>query len=156
MTLWENLEQPNWESWTLDFELVHSLALAALIEDCPEFLSNLIPTMQGFRRCLIETKKRLYDLKVVMADSAAVFEIKVWSPLEPDQIARQVAGAIEANWRLFYILLGKTGADLSRTYIETKTNRLASKIGYRELIGALNPLTSMPLAAAYRDALIKQ
>ena len=133
-------ERANSLCWTLDYELIHQLILKALIEDSPEFLSRINSSMQGPPSCTIGPDGGLYDLEVATANCCAVFEIKVFQPLRADQIERQVAGLAGSNRQLFYLLLGRTGADWSRTRIDRDTHGARVKISYTELIAALDPI----------------
>ncbi len=91
-------------------------------------------------------------------------EIKVWSPLTSDQVARQIEPIRNSGTRLFYLLLGRTGVQRSRQWVNETTSGLGTKIGYRELNASLSALIAEDsagnfasrLAMAYRKALMSQ
>src|SRR5712692_6842141 len=126
-------QQPTWELWTLDYELIHKLVLKMLIDSTPGFLADLCPGSSGGRTCLIEPSGGLYDVRVLAGHAVAEIEIKVWSPLTSDQVARQIEPIRNSGTRLFYLLLGRTGVQRSRQWVSETTIGLGAKISYREL-----------------------
>lgn len=156
---------PTWETWTLDYELIHKLVLKSLVDGAPNFLSHIAPTP---RNCFVEPDGGLYDLRIESESRTTVaeIEIKVWSPLTDYQIGRQIA-AVRGDTRVYYVLLGRTAMQWSRGKIEQATKGLGVKLGYDELIRALDDLLiekpptyirqDIPeLATSYRTALDEQ
>jgi len=157
-------QQPTWELWTLDYELIHKLVLKMLIDSTPGFLADLCPGSSSGRTCLIEPGGGLYDVRVLAGHATAEIEIKVWSPLTSDQVARQIEPIRNSGARLFYLLLGRTGVQRSRQWVSETTIGLGAKISYRELDASLAALIAADsaepfarrLATAYRKALTAQ
>ena len=158
-------QQPTWELWTLDYELIHKLVLKMLCDSTPGFLADLCPSgSSSGRTCLIEPAGGLYDVRILTDHAVAEIEIKVWSPLTSDQVARQIEPIRTSGTRLFYLLLGRTGVQRSRQWVSETTIGLGAKISYRELDASLAALIAAnaagpfarQLATAYHKALTAQ
>jgi hypothetical protein len=150
-----NPDHPNWEYWTLDFELIHQLILKACFEDAHDFLSDFLPPSMTPRRCVREPKKQLYDLVVDPGPTATYFEIKTFTHLHPHQIQRQLQ-PLPSEQKVHYVLLGMTATEWSHAAIDAETNGRSRKISYNELLGSLGKVAGLPLADGYKKALEKQ
>jgi hypothetical protein len=147
-----NPSHPNWEYWTLDFELAHQLVLKAIFEDAHSFLSDFLPTATKPRHCVREPEKQLYDLVVDPGPTATYFEIKTFTRLYPHQIQRQLQ-ALTTGQKVHYILLGSAATEWSHAAVDAETNGRSRKISYNELFQSLDKITDLPLAYAYKKAL---
>jgi hypothetical protein len=111
-----------------------------------------------------EPEGQLFDLAVENNEATTYVELKMWSALSDNQFKMQVDFLKEKKSRGVYLLLGTSWFEHTQKSISDKSKGLATKIGYDELISALNKLmaaTGQPpeayeLALAYRNALQEQ
>jgi len=145
----------------IDYERTHQLAIFTLLSKS-KFSSFLLGISDP--RVLWEPERQLFDLGVQGKFKTVYIEIKMWSSLTENQQKRQQTFLISNNCTGYYILLGTSWFEYSLSDIENNFNGTATKIGYDEIISALNSLIVAPdqspdvyeLALAYRNALQEQ
>lgn len=143
----------------IDYERTHQVALYALFENSD--LPYLLTALRRARPTEWEPEKQLFDLGISDNISQFFLEIKMWSTLTDQQLDRQVAFLKSRGHRGGYVLLGTSWFEFDDTMISTRTEGLGARLGYEQLIGALNRLLVAPgqppdvyeLALAYRNAL---
>lgn len=143
----------------IDYERTHQVALYVLFEN-----SNLPELLAAIRRTQPtewEPAGQLFDLGLSDDTSRVFLEIKAGSVLRDQQLGRQVAFLKTHGHRGIYVLLGTSWFEFDDAMISKQTEGLGAKLGYEQLIDALNRLLVAPgqppdvceLALAYRNAL---
>jgi hypothetical protein len=146
----------------IDYERTHQLALFTLLSKSS--LSSYLVGIIKSNSILWEPEGKLFDLKLQDESKAKYLEIKMWSSLYDNQKKRQYDFLNEKNCICYYVLLGTSWFEHSANSIADSSGGAASKIGYDELINALNQLMIATgqspdvyeLALAYRNAIQEQ
>lgn len=146
----------------IDYERTHQVALYSLFENSD--LPELLAAVQRTRRTEWEPERQLFDLGLSDGTSRVLLEIKMWSSLTDQQLGRQVAFLKARGHRGGYILLGTSWFEFDDAMLGERTEGLGTRLGYEQLIDALNRLLIRPgqppdvyeLALAYRNALESQ
>jgi hypothetical protein len=148
---------------SIDYERTHQIALFSILKN-----SNLVNYLLGIEtdnvRITWEPIKRLFDLGVETDSEKCFIEIKMWSSLYEDQWKRQNEYLNKFNNKCLYVLLGTSWFEYDNNTFSETFGTKCTKIGYKELIEALNSVLLFPgnktditeLALAYRDAINKQ
>jgi hypothetical protein len=146
----------------IDYERTHQLALFTLLSKSalPGYLVG-VTTAQSI---LWEPEGQLFDLGVVDGAKTRYLELKMWSALSDSQRKRQQDFLTNNKCPGYYVLLGTSWFEHSATSITRNSGGVAAKIGYGELIAALNQLMITTgqspevyeLALAYRNAIQEQ
>lgn len=146
----------------IDYERTHQVALYALFENSD--LPDLLAAVQRTRPTEWEPERQLFDLGLSGDTSRVLLEIKMWSSLTDEQLGRQVAFLKTHGHRGGYVLLGTSWFEFDDAMLGERTGGLGARLGYEQLIDALNRLLVAPgqpadvyeLALAYRNALDSQ
>jgi len=146
----------------IDYERTHQLAIFTLLEKSN--FSSFLLGISDVQSVIWEPERQLFDLEVQSKSKKGYIEIKMWSSLTESQFERQKDFLTKNSYIGYYILLGTTWFEYLSGDIENKSKGIATKIGYKELISALNSLIITPdqsadvyeLALAYRNALQEQ
>src|SRR5262245_45546260 len=103
----------------IDYERTHQLALYALFEksDLPEFFTAI----RKIRPTEWEPERQLFDLGIWGESSRVLLEIKMWSSLTEEQLARQVAFLKTHGHRGGYVLLGTSWFELDNAMLGERT-----------------------------------
>jgi len=146
----------------IDYERTHQLAIFTLLSKSsfPSYLVNI----DNVQSVLWEPEGQLFDLGLHDGSTTIYLEIKMWSGLTESQQKRQQDFLSNKHCLGFYLLLGTSWFEHSAESIARNSNSLATKIGYDELITALNQLMVASgqspdvyeLALAYRNAIQEQ
>jgi len=146
----------------VDYERTHQVALYALFEksDLPDLLAGVRRT----RPTEWEPEGQLFDLGLSSDTSRVLLEIKMWSSLTDQQLGRQVGFLKTHGHRGGYVLLGTAWFEFDDAMLGERTEGLGARLGYEQVIDALNRLLVAPgqlpdvyeLALAYRNALDSQ
>jgi hypothetical protein len=146
----------------IDYERTHQLAIFTLFSKS-SFASFLVG-IKNVQSVLWEPEKQLFDLGLQDTYKTSYFELKMWSSLTDSQKKRQQDFLSKKHCSGFYLLLGTSWFEHSTSSIVSKSNGATTKIGYDELISALNKLMVASgqspdiyeLALAYRNAIQEQ
>ncbi|MDW7681203.1 MAG: hypothetical protein SCK70_11600 [bacterium] len=146
----------------IGYERTHQLAIFTLLSKS-SFASFLIG-VNNVQSVLWEPERQLFDLGLQDISKTIYLEIKMWSSLTDSQQKRQHDFLSNKQCSCFYLLLGTSWFEHSAASIVSKSYGVASKIGYDELISALNKLMVASgqspdvyeLALAYRNAIQEQ
>lgn len=143
----------------LDYEETHQAVLYWLFENSefPRALLGLVKT----KPVDVEPEGRLFDLAVTGNEGTVFVEIKMWSSLADSQLYRQRRFLEKTGQTGRYVLLGTSWFEFEDEKIQRASNNTATKIGYGELICALDKLLEIPgqrqelykLAQVYRKAI---
>lgn len=145
-----------------DYERTHQVVLYTLFER-----SDLPALLAGVRRnepTEWEPERQLFDLGLCGDSSRVLIELKMWSSFTDQQLRRQVAFLKEHGHRAGYILFGTSWFEYDETMVGEQTEGLGTRLGYDEVIYALNRLLVAPgqpadvyeLTLAYRNVLDSQ
>ena len=147
----------------VDYEQAHQLVLFTLLSKSalPTYLVGIRPPQEVLWE---PPKNRLFDLGVKGSEDTCYIELKVRSDLTEKQLKRQSEFLEENKCTGYYVLLGTSWFEHSPSSIINDSGGTAKKIGYEELIKALNQLIVVSgqsldvyeLALAYRIAIQKQ
>jgi hypothetical protein len=146
-------------SSAIDYERTHQIALYTLLTQ-----SHFPRTWLGIsKECQIEwePEKQLFDLLVSTSNSKIYIELKMGTTLGDSQFRRQLDFLKKNHSKAIYILLGTSWFEYSTGRIEQSSKDLACKVGYQELLDALNkflvelnqPPDVYEFALAYRNTL---
>lgn len=146
----------------IDYERTHQIALFTLLSKSK--MSEALLSIVNPRRIHWEPEGQLFDLAVEDEKTATYAELKMWSSLSNSQFKRQADFLRERKSRGVYLLLGTSWFEYTEKCVTIKSEGSATKIGYDELIAALNRLLVATgqaaevyeLALAYRNALQEQ
>ena len=146
----------------IDYERTHQLALYTLLSKSS--LSSYLIGVAAPQEILWEPERLLFDLGVVDVEKTSYLELKMWTGLTERQRKRQQDFLTKKKCPGYYVLLGTSWFENSAASIARDSGEAATKIGYDELIDALNQLmvaTGQPpdvyeLALAYRNAIQEQ
>jgi len=148
----------------IDYERTHQIVLFTLLSESK--LSEVLLNVASPKHIHLEPERGLFDLAVQNDSTTTYVEIKMWSSLslEDKQFQRQVDFLRKNKSRGVYILLGTSWFEHTEKSISDKSDGLATKIGYDELLSSLNKLIVATgqtpevyeLALAYRNAVQKQ
>jgi hypothetical protein len=146
----------------LDYELTHQLAIYALLKESIKF-SFFLSGLQS-NEILWEPEKQLFDLGIAKDNYKIYLEIKLRSSLTVNQIKRQKSFLENAKYQVIYVLLGTSGFEYSNESIINLTANYGIRVGYSELLEALNKLIDEPgescdvheLALSYRNNIHNQ
>jgi len=146
----------------IDYERTHQVALYAWFENSD--LPDLLAAVRRARPTEWEPEGQLFDLGLSGDTSRVLLEIKMWSSLSDQQLDRQVAFLKSHGHSGGYILLGTSWFEFDDAMLGERTGGLGARLGYEQLIDALNRLLVAPgqppdvyeLALAYRNALDSQ
>jgi len=146
----------------VDYERTHQLALFTLLTKSN--LSALLFEIDGPNDARFEPEGQLFDLEVSNELERILIEIKMWSSLSEAQLQRQTEFLRKSGAHGAYVLLGTSWFELEARRIKERTDGLAVRVGYDELLDGLNRLlvsTDQPvdvyeLALAYRNVLQRQ
>lgn len=122
----------------IDYERTHQVALYVLFEN-----SNLPELLAAIRRTQPtewEPAGQLFDLGLSDDTSRVFLEIKAGSPLKDQQLGRQIAFLKTHGHRGVYVLLGTSWFEFDDAMISKQTEGFGAKLGYEQLIDALNRL----------------
>ncbi|GEM_PF-3318812 len=152
---------------SIDFERTHQVVLYTLFKKS-DFASYLLGLGKPIE-VEWEAEKQLFDLGVSDGKTRALVELKMWSSLSGGQLARQTArlqGFKNAgeDVRGRHLLLGTSWFEWEPDVLLEESDNFSMRLGYEELIRALDSLLSSPglgcdigeLASPYRDLLVKQ
>lgn len=146
----------------IDYERTHQMALFTLLSKSklPEILADIaIPKSIQW-----EPEGQLFDLAIDDSVRSTYLELKMWSSLSDSQFNRQVKFLKDKKFRGLYVLLGTSWYERTAKNIIDKSDGAAQRVGYDELIAALNNLMvatgQLPevyeLTLAYRNAIQEQ
>lgn len=146
----------------IDYERTHQLALFTLFSksSLPSFLlGGATP-----KSILWEPEGQLFDLGVVDAGITKYLELKMWSGLSESQRKRQQDFLTARKCQGYYMLLGTSWFEHSANSIAQSSSGTIAKVGYDDLVSALNQLMVATgqspdvyeLALAYRNAIQDQ
>jgi len=146
----------------IDYERTHQLALFTLLSKSS--LPSYLVGVNAPQEILWEPERQLFDLGVVNNGHTTYLELKMWSGLSDSQRKRQIDYLTSKQCTGYYVLLGTSWFEHSSTNIERYSGGVVKKIGYEELINALNQLLVTTgqspevyeLALAYRNAVQEQ
>ena len=152
---------------SIDFERTHQIVLNTLFNK-----SNFAFHLLGMGTPVEaewEAEKQLFDLGVSDGKTRVLMELKMWSSLSGGQLARQTArlkGFKNAGEDVMgrHLLLGTSWFEWEPDVLLEESDNCSRRLGYEELIRALDSLLSSPglgsdireLASPYRDLLVKQ
>jgi len=143
----------------MDQVRTHHSVLCKLLEE-----SDFPRVLLGFAKTKpveVEPERQPFDLAVTGNERTVFVKIKMWSSLTAKQLQRQRQFLAEPGRTGKYVLLGTSWFEFDDQKIQRASKGTATRIGYDELIGALNKLLAVPgqfpdiyeLALAYRNAL---
>ncbi len=146
----------------IEFERTHQIVLFTLFEK-----SNFAIHLLGFpnnARVEWEPESQLFDLRVKGESQQCLLEIKTWSTLSENQRTRQTQYLRSTNSKAVYVLLATSWFEHTHRQVEAFYPGATKKVGYEELIDALQKLIAdhdlesdlAELALAYRLALKSQ
>jgi hypothetical protein len=146
----------------IDYELTHQVALYTLLAKSK--LPSLLVGINDSKHIEWEPQGQLFDLAVADDQRHAYIELKMWSSLTDSQIQRQQDFLASTKHSGIYILLGTSWFEFDSQRIQKVSKGASTRVGYDELIDALNKLLITPgqsadvyeLALAYRNALQDQ
>ena len=143
----------------IEYELPHQLALHALFENTG--LSQALFRFPKPSKVTFEPHRGLFDLELASPTDRFLIELKVGDFLSDTQIDRQCDFTKKHGLRGAYVLLGTSWFEYDRETIAERTQKRFQRIGYEELLAALDQvLATTPsggdasdLAKSYRSAL---
>jgi len=146
----------------VNYERTHQVILYTLFERSD--LSNLLLGVRRTRQTEWEPEGQLFDLGLPSGTSRVLLEIKMWSALTPGQLGRQVEFLKTHGYCGGYVLFGTSWFEFDESKLRESTDGLGVRLGYEEIIDAINrllvapgqPLDVYELALAYRNTLDSQ
>lgn len=146
----------------IGYERTHQLALFTLLKNSnlPEILCSRPNPME----VEWEPEGQLFDLALTHSSGKFPIEIKMWASLTDSQLERQSLFLTANNLSAVYVLLGTSWFERDDEDLREKTKGHAVRVGYVELLNALDGLLTTrgqapdvyELALCYRNALHRQ
>jgi len=146
----------------IGYERTHQLALFTLLKNSnlPDALCRRPNPME----VKWEPEGQLFDLALIYSSGQLPIEIKMWASLTDSQLERQTLFLTANNLSSVYVLLGTSWFERDEEDLRQKTNNRAVRVGYVELLNALDGVLTTrgqapdvyELALCYRNALHRQ